>query len=106
MGPEFDRAVLAILASVPPGRVTTYGTLAELAGYPRHARHVGRLLGHLPDWAVVPWQRVVGSGGHIARPGTPGADYQRLLLDAEGIEVTGNGRVDLRRYGWPDDRFR
>ncbi|MBI3144602.1 MAG: MGMT family protein [Pseudogulbenkiania sp.] len=101
MPPEFARAVLALVARIPPGRVSTYGTLANLAGYPRHARHVGRLLGHLPDGVSVPWQRVVGAGGRIARPGTPGADQQRLLLEHEGVELSASGRVDLQRYGWP-----
>ncbi|WP_046167567.1 MGMT family protein, partial [Chromobacterium vaccinii] len=55
MPPEFARRVLALLAEVPPGRVTTYGTLAELAGYPRHSRHVGHLLGNLPEGVAAPW---------------------------------------------------
>lgn len=101
MPPEFARAVLGLVARIPPGRVSTYGRLAELAGWPRHSRHVGHLLGHLPDGVSVPWQRVVGAGGRIARPGTPGADYQRLLLEHEGVVLSASGRVDLKRYGWP-----
>ena len=31
MPPEFARAVLALVARIPPGRVSTYGRLAELA---------------------------------------------------------------------------
>ena len=101
MDAGFERAVLAQLLAIPAGRVSSYGVLAALAGYPRHARHVGKLLASAPDGAGWPWFRVVSSSGHIARPGTPQADYQRLLLEEDGVEVGRNGRIDLRRYGWP-----
>lgn len=105
MDDAFHRAVLAQLLAIPPGQVSTYGTLAALAGYPRHARHVGKLLGNAPEGAGWPWFRVLTSDGRIARPGTPEADYQRLLLEEDGIEVGRNGRVDLHRYGWPASHF-
>ncbi|MEN2427285.1 MGMT family protein [Chromobacterium vaccinii] len=102
MSPEFARRVLALLAEVPPGRVTTYGTLAELAGYPRHSRHVGKLLGNLPEGVAPPWYRVLGAGGRLSRPGSHHADWQRLQLEEEGVEFNANGKVDLRIFGWPD----
>ncbi|NHR03796.1 hypothetical protein HA052_01180 [Chromobacterium haemolyticum] len=105
MPPDFERKVIALLLALPPGRVTTYGALAEQAGYPRHSRHVGRLLSHLPDGVSVPWFRVLGSGGRISRPGSEQADWQRLLLEEDGVELSAAGKVDLRRYGWPDTHF-
>ncbi|MBX9346900.1 MGMT family protein [Chromobacterium vaccinii] len=102
MPPEFARRVLALLAKVPPGRVTTYGTLAELAGYPRHSRHVGHLLGKLPEGVAAPWYRVLGAGGRLSRPGSHHADWQRLQLEEEGVEFNASGKVDLRIFGWPD----
>jgi hypothetical protein len=38
MDAAFERAVLAQLLAIPPGSVSSYGVLAALAGYPRHAR--------------------------------------------------------------------
>ena len=105
MPPQFEQAVLALLRAIPAGRVSTYGTLAALAGFPRHARHVGSLLGRLPADAGLPWFRVLGAGGRIARPGSAQADYQRLLLEQDGIELSSSGRVDLFRYGWPSGHF-
>ena len=29
-----------------------------------------------------------------------GADIQRALLEADGIEFTEDGRVDMAKYGW------
>ena len=105
MSPVFDQAVLACIRQIPPGRVSSYGALATLAGFPRHARHVGKLLGSLPDGHGLPWHRVVSSTGHIARPGTEQADWQRLLLEQEGIEFGSGGKISLFRYGWPDQLF-
>ncbi|OHX17956.1 hypothetical protein BI343_10260 [Chromobacterium amazonense] len=101
MPPEFARRVLALLAQVPVGRVVTYGRLAELAGYPRHSRHVGRLLGHLPEGISAPWHRVVGAGGRLSRPGSEQADWQRVLLEEEGVAFHVNGKVDIRICEWP-----
>lgn len=105
MDAAFERAVLAQLLAIPPGQVSTYGTLAALAGYPRHARHVGKLLGNAPEGAGWPWFRVVSGSGKVARPGTPEADYQILLLEEDGVEVGPGGRVNLKRYGWPVQYF-
>ncbi|UTH75809.1 MGMT family protein [Chromobacterium sp. IIBBL 290-4] len=102
MPPEFARRVLALLAQVPAGRVITYGELAAQAGFPRHSRHVGRLLGHLPDGVQAPWHRVLGAGGRLSRPGSQHADWQKLLLEEEDVEFNANGKVSLARYGWTD----
>ncbi|MBL4834607.1 MAG: MGMT family protein [Pseudomonas sp.] len=91
-----------VLASIPPGRVTSYGKLAQLAGMGRGARLAGRWLGQLPEGSTLPWHRVLNSKGQLALPeGHPGADEQYQRLVAEGIIVS-NRRVDMKRYGWPD----
>lgn len=90
-----------VLASIPPGRVTSYGRLARLAGMGRGARLAGRWLGQLPDDTSLPWHRVLNSQGYLSLPSDSPAgqeQYQRLL--AEGIIVT-HRRVDMTRYGWP-----
>ena len=104
MDAAFVRAVRAQILAIPPGCVSSYGVLATLAGYPRHARHVGKLLTSAAGEGL-PWFRVVGSDGRIARPGTPEADYQRLLLEEDGVEVGAGGRVSLTRHGWPQHAY-
>ena len=97
---EAADAILAVVRQVPRGKVTTYGAVAERAGWPRRARLVGRVLAGLPDESVIPWHRVVAAGGRIAFPqGAPSRERQLRLLRAEGVEVT-RGRVDLDRHGW------
>ena len=85
----------AVIAAVPRGKVITYGQVAAAAGFPGAAR--------LTVWALqesrgVPWQRVVGAGGHIALTGELGRE-QRLRLEIEGVTFRG-GRVRLDRHGW------
>ncbi|KAK1927046.1 6-O-methylguanine DNA methyltransferase [Papiliotrema laurentii] len=92
---------------IPHGRVTTYGHIARLAGYPNYSRHVGNALKMLPPDSTVPWQRVISSKGIISPRGDQGLGVarQRDRLEQEGVVVTtlagaGGEKVDIRAYGW------
>ena len=93
---EFAHAVYQVMAAIPPGKVASYGAIAAQAGFPRHARFVGRLMGTLPKGSTLPWWRVIRSDG---RSGMTGAAAERQLdrLVAEGVVVI-SGRVDMRRF--------
>jgi len=86
-----------LLAAIPPGRVTTYGRLAALAGCTGHARWVGRQLAALPNDSSLPWHRVVNSRGAIAA--RAGAKQQIERLRAERFFLTA-GRLSLNDYLW------
>jgi methylated-DNA-protein-cysteine methyltransferase-like protein len=95
-----EAAVLAVVRSIPPGRVATYGQVAKEAGLGRRARFVGRVMSRLPGGSNVPWHRVVRAGGEIAfPPGSEGRRRQRSLLEAEGVSFDGE-RIDMVRCGW------
>lgn len=98
----FDRRVWQAVALVPPGRLATYGQIAELIGAWGAARQVGWALRRLPLPSPIPWHRVVNARGCIAMtPSREGSDWiQRQLLLAEGIPVDGQGRLPLARYRW------
>ena len=94
---SFDAAVLALVARIPRGRVATYGQLAALAGQPRSARAVGRVMSRADG---VPWHRVVNSQGGISRRSRmTGMVTQRIRLEQEGV-VFKRGRVLLGRFRW------
>ncbi|AXK38793.1 MGMT family protein [Crenobacter cavernae] len=97
---DFTARLAAQLAAVPEGRVVSYGQLSELAGRPRHARHVGQWLKHLPEASGLPWQRVVASDGTIPERGEGRADWQRMLLEEEGVPFKRDGRVDMTLARW------
>ena len=97
-------AVYALVRKIPHGRVATYGQLAHLLGFPRHARHVGNALANLPEGITTPWHRVVNATGQISMRLTnwrSGSDQlQRILLEAEDVQFSSEGKIDLKRYGW------
>jgi methylated-DNA-protein-cysteine methyltransferase-like protein len=99
-GRLFDRRVWEVVALIPPGRLATYGQIAELIGAWGCARQVGWALRRLPLPSPIPWHRVVNAQGRIAMsPGREGSDWmQRELLLAEGIPVDAEGRLPLARF--------
>lgn len=87
------------VAAIPPGHVATYGQVAEMAGLPRRARLVGRVLSQLPGDTTLPWHRVVNAAGRIMTRPSGGDRVQRQRLLTEGVGVR-DARVDLRRARW------
>ncbi len=87
-----DAAFRRAIASIPKGKVATYGQVAAAAGYPLYHRAVARLL-RTDAPGRLPWQRVVGAGGEIKLPLEAGAE-QRLRLRMEGVTFRGR-RVNL-----------
>ena len=81
-------SVRALVASIPPGRVATYGDIACAAGL-SSPRIVGWIM--RTDAADLPWHRVITASG---RPAPHLAERQLELLRAEGVLAT-DGRVAL-----------
>jgi len=79
---------------IPCGKVATYGQVARAAGFPGAARQVVWAL-RAPSALMLPWHRVIGSGGRILLRGEA-AFEQRMRLQAEGVKLTaGRVRMDL-----------
>lgn len=86
---------------IPYGKVATYGQIAMLAGNPHWSRVVGYALHVNPDPAVIRCYRVVNRFGEVSSAFAFGGKNQQIeLLQAEGVAVDENGRVDLKKYGW------
>jgi methylated-DNA-[protein]-cysteine S-methyltransferase len=85
VGP-FGRRVLAATAAIPFGQVSTYGTIAALAGNARASRAAGRALGANPIPIVVPCHRVVGAGGKLTGY-AGGLPRKEALLTLEGVTL-------------------
>lgn len=95
---EFRDRVLAVVAQIPEGRVMTYGQLAALCGSPHSALVVGGIA-HWSDQSL-PWQRVVHKDGALATGFPGGIEGHRQVLEAEGVEVTKDYKVDVVRLLW------
>ena len=92
----FEEKVLRAVAQIPIGCVATYGQIAQLIGYPRHARQVGKVLATSTKAFAYPCHRVVTFTGRLA----PDWEEQGTLLWAEGVDRKKNGCVDLKKYKW------
>lgn len=92
--------IYEVVRKIPRGSVATYGQVAALAGNPRWARVVGYALHVNPDPEKIPCYRVVNREGRLAEAFVfGGINRQKVLLEAEGIEVKDN-QVDLSRFQW------
>ena len=98
--PDYE-AIKRVIASIPRGRVSSYGEIAQRAGLPGRARLVGKVLGDSD--VELPWHRVLRSSGQTAfPPGSRGFREQSQRLRTEGVVVV-NGRVNVQIYGWQRD---
>lgn len=84
-------AIRRVIASIPSGKVATYGQVADAAGYPHYHRQVAQVLRKYGD--SLPWHRVLGAGG-IIKTSLSSALDQRLRLQMEGVKFRG-ARVDM-----------
>lgn len=67
MKEDFEALVLAVISEIPYGQVASYGQIAELAGYPRHGRHVGKACSHSAFCGDYPCQPRGQQPGHTSR---------------------------------------
>jgi methylated-DNA-protein-cysteine methyltransferase related protein len=93
----FTDSVIRIIKQIPSGQVMTYGQIAKLAGSPRGARQVVRILHSMSKKYNLPWFRVINSKGEIAIADEETRAAQVIFLKDEGIEVV-NGIIDLKKY--------
>ncbi len=96
---EYAEAVLSLVEQIPPGRVMTYGGIAEWLGQ-GGPRQVGAVMSHYGS--SVPWHRVVNASGRLV----PGHEVEALRRHrAEGTPLRGpdRDRVDLKTAEWHPD---
>jgi methylated-DNA-protein-cysteine methyltransferase-like protein len=91
---RFRARVLAVVAAIPEGRVTTYGTIG------RHlratARQVARVLASFTEEEsdTLPWFRVVAANGVVSTTKLGAVGRRQIArLRAEGVSVTPGNKV-------------
>lgn len=94
-------AIYEMVSRIPQGYVATYGQIARLVNRPRSARLIGYALSALTGDNEIPWHRVVNAQGKISPRNQAGyEDYQRIMLEDEGVEFDPDGSIDLNRFSW------
>ncbi|MBQ7903503.1 MAG: MGMT family protein [Oscillospiraceae bacterium] len=94
------KSIFEMVKAVPEGMVTTYGQLAAKSGNPRRSRIIGGAMARCND-SSVPCHRVVRKDGSLPSSfGIGGREYQRFLLENEGVTFLADGRVDMGKHLW------
>ena len=101
---RFTDRVKRLIKKVPRGKVATYGQIAAMAGNPRAARQVVRVLHACSEKDKLPWHRIVNSKGGISLKPGQGYELQKAMLRNEGIKFKENDLIDLGRYLWSPKR--
>lgn len=94
----FAERVHALVAQIPKGRVMTYGQLAALCGSAAASRVVGGIA-HFGN-PELPWHRVVNKKGGLASGYPGGRVSHKRHLEAEGVNVSDDYRVDVESLLW------
>ncbi|SHO52341.1 MGMT family protein [Anaerocolumna xylanovorans] len=93
--------IYEIVADIPEGRVATYGQIAWMAGRPNAPRVVGYAMSRVPAGLNLPCHRVVNKSGKLAPYQVFGGEqFQRALLEKEGVTFLENGCIDLKKCQW------
>lgn len=97
---EFRRRVYAVVATIPEGKVTTYGAIARYIGAAASSRAVGSAMMAVPDDLAIPCHRVVNKNGCLS-----GSHYfatptlMRDLLEDEKVKFKKNSVV-MEEHFW------
>ncbi|TYL46089.1 MGMT family protein [Nocardioides sp. BGMRC 2183] len=91
--PDYVERILDLVEQVPPGRVTTYGALADVVG--GGPRQVGTVMAH--HGGAVPWWRVIRADGSLPPSHQAAA---RPHYDDERTPTLPSGKVDVRSAFW------
>lgn len=86
---------------IPYGKVATYGQIATMVGNPRWSQIVGYALHVNPDPEQIKCYRVVNRFGQVSEAFAFGGSNQQIeLLRSEGIEVSDEGKVNMKKHLW------
>lgn len=94
----FTERAIEIIKNIPEGKVMTYGQIARLAGSPRGARQVVRILHSMSKKYHLPWHRVINSKGGISLKDDESYTIQKLSLQSEKVEFINDNFINLEKH--------
>lgn len=104
---DFYQKVYDVVAEIPYGRVTTYGTIAGFLGVRSGARMVGYALNNISseENGKIPAHRVVNRLGQLTGRGYFPGDSMRERLEQEGVEFTDDYTINIQKHFWDPDEL-
>lgn len=97
MEPYTER-VIEIIKNIPEGKVMTYGQIARIAGSPRGARQVVRVLHSMSAKYNLPWHRVINTKGELTIKDYDLRSLQKLYLQNEGVDFLQEYTINLPKH--------
>ena len=85
-GTDFQLKVWESLLTIPMGKLSTYGTLAEKIGNPKSSRAVGTAIGSNPVAFLIPCHRVIQATGHLGGYRW-GSDRKQMIVGWESSQI-------------------
>lgn len=85
-GTDFQLKVWESLLTIPMGKLSTYGSLAEKIGNPKASRAVGTAIGSNPVAFLIPCHRVIQSTGNLGGYRW-GSERKQLIVGWEGSQM-------------------
>lgn len=94
--------IYAVVKRIPPGRVTSYGTIAEYVGARGAARMVGWAMNNSHSLEEhIPAHRVVNRNGLLTgKHHFQGENMMQELLESEGIIIIDDQIQDFKKVFW------
>ena len=93
MATEFQEKLFNTIASIPEGRVSTYGHVARAVGAGGMARYITSTMKSHPKFNMLPWHRVVYADGTMWHAGMDNREERVKIFKNEGIEVTDENKI-------------
>ena len=101
---NFFNDVYDVVRLIPPGRVTTYGAIANYLGAARSSRMVGWAMNASHTQPDIPAHRVVNRHGMLTGKMMFAYPMQmQELLESEGVRVANDKVVEFDRVLWTPD---
>lgn len=98
----FFERVYKVVRQIPPGKVTSYGAIAEFLGSKGSARMVGWAMNASHSSADnLPTHRVVNRNGLLTgKRHFGGTEVMKQLLESEGLIVEGDQIINFKERFW------
>lgn len=99
---NFFEDVYEVVKLIPPGRVTSYGAIANYLGVKRSARMVGWAMNQSHANPEIPAHRVVNRAGVLTGKHffSGGPNRMQELLESEGIQILDDKIQDFGNVFW------
>ncbi|MDP5272956.1 MGMT family protein [Chengkuizengella axinellae] len=94
---SFTEKAIKIIKQIPAGKVMTYGQIAKIAGSPRGARQVVRILHSMSQKHKLPWHRVINAKGEIGLKDDL-FFIQKMSLESEGVVFISERSISLEKF--------